>query len=173
VVILGKGKVILACLLVQLKAGNAFRNLQAETLQRWGAFGALEGGGVENVLSVTKTHGVQSGKRSKFEHKIVIVLGQINLVRKRNVGCSLHLEDISRHIPVFKPMRVSLELNHVNEASACCKNLNCVNVSLKHRQVVAFKCHSCHVNRLLQSKCFVIKVDHWLGTIRAANHDHF
>jgi len=149
VVILGKGKVILACLLVQFKAGYAFGNLQAKTLQRWWAGRALEGGGVENVLPVTKTHSVESGKRSKFENKIVIVLGQVNLVRKRNVGCSLHFEDISCHIPVFKPMCVSLVLNHVYEASACCKNLNCVNVTLKDRQVVAFESHPCHCDRLL------------------------
>jgi len=149
VVVLGKGKVILLCLLVQFKAGYAFRNLQAKTLQRWWAGRALEVGGVKNVLSITKTYGVKSGKRSKFENKIVIVLGQVNLVRKRNVGRSLHFEDISCHIPVFKPMCVSLEFNHIYEASACCKNLNCVNVTLKDGQVVVFKSHLCHWNRLL------------------------
>lgn len=92
----------------------------------------MVGGRVENVLSVTKTHGIKSWKRSKFVNKIVIVLGQIYLVRKRGVRRSLHLEDIFSHVPVFFTMCISLKFDHVDKASACCKNLHRVKVTLKH-----------------------------------------
>lgn len=99
-VVLSKCEVIANSLLVKVKAGHAFGNLQAKTLERWWAGRALEGGCIENELSITKTYCVESGLRSKFVYKIVFVFGQVDLMRKRDVWSSFHFENVSCYTPV-------------------------------------------------------------------------
>ena len=99
-VVLSKGEVIATRLIVQVNAGHTFRNLQAKTLERWWTGRALEGGCIENELSITKTYGVEPGLRSKFVYKIVFVLRQEDLMPKRDVWSSFHFKNVSCYIPV-------------------------------------------------------------------------